>query len=1047
MWRYKFAFVCSFLLAPEAVLAQQRTIPATVPRQIQFGGTLRDATGTLRSGAAALTFSLYREQDSRTPVWQETQNVQVDETGHYTVHLGATEVRGMPLELFTSAASLWLGVQAQEPGSVEQPRVLLVSVPYALKASDADTLGGLPAAAFVTRDSLSAAGGGTGEKLASAMSGNTRAVAAATSNVGGAGTPNYIPIWSDSATLGNSLLYQFGSNIGIGTTSPVAALQLVSPAAGTPALAVQAAGGQAASLQQWLDSGGTTLSSIDNNGNAFFPTGNFGVTLPAGAVVSAGQSVTDPAAAQVVGIQAAVSTAPTGGTSAPLYGAALTSVISGAVGTSGQASGLFAQGSSAVSSGGTVPALSGGLFVAANNGSGATTSLYGGSFTTLNQGGGTATNQYGGYFANSVSASSAVTNLFGSYVAAPSISGGGSAANAYGLYLENVAGATGTNFALYSAGGTSYFGGNVGIGIAAPAAQLEVAGAARFDGPVTFNASNSIATFTGNVGIGTSTAVSPLTVKGIITITNPSVPELHWGYSGQTNPYRSWWTAGIDQAATVPLRDFFISKGYTFGVIDAAISSGSNTLTSSQANFTAAALGFTVAGSGIPANTTITSVIDSSHATMSTTATTTATGVNVLFSKAGQSVNDTLYIAHNGFGQATWGINWPGAASDYAMTMRSDPNIVSQGNLHLRYNAGQTGNQISTDSAATADAFHVAADGSVRVRTTSATALQVTNVGGAPKFVVDSSAIKVGIGTSTPQGTLVIQPVTTSSGQTANGNANSIVIDGSANVGISVLSGSSSLGSLYFGDSNGPGEGRIQYNHATNTLAIFTNTNQRVTIDASGRVGIGTATPTLGPLQMASGAYVTSGGVWTNASDRNLKENFRLIDGDDILKKINKLPISEWDYKNEGPGIRHIGPMAQDFRQVFGLGNNDTSISTIDPAGISLLGIQALDKKVETLQAKVRETAACSITADSVGETVLTAGSNSIRVRFSQAYSEKPIVTANATGMAALADGFRYALTDIDSTGFTIRTAQPVTEDTTFNWHSASRPAGRQMSF
>jgi hypothetical protein len=43
-------------------------------------------------------------------------------------------------------------------------------------------------------------------------------------------------------------------------------------------------------------------------------------------------------------------------------------------------------------------------------------------------------------------------------------------------------------------------------------------------------------------------------------------------------------------------------------------------------------------------------------------------------------------------------------------------------------------------------------------------------------------------------------------------------------------------------------------------------------VDASNRVGIGTTNPTLGPLQMGSGAYVTVGGVWTNASSRSYKD-------------------------------------------------------------------------------------------------------------------------------------------------------------------------------
>lgn len=126
-----------------------------------------------------------------------------------------------------------------------------------------------------------------------------------------------------------------------------------------------------------------------------------------------------------------------------------------------------------------------------------------------------------------------------------------------------------------------------------------------------------------------------------------------------------------------------------------------------------------------------------------------------------------------------------------------------------------------------------------------------------------------------------------------------------------------------------------------------------VTIDSTGKMGIGIA-PTLGPLHMASGAYVTAGGDWTNASDRNLKTNFIDLDNDLILDKIAALPLVEWSFKTEvDQNVRHFGPMAQDFYTIFGLGNNNTSISTIDPSGIALAGVQGLYLKMNLLTADV----------------------------------------------------------------------------------------------
>jgi hypothetical protein len=114
----------------------------------------------------------------------------------------------------------------------------------------------------------------------------------------------------------------------------------------------------------------------------------------------------------------------------------------------------------------------------------------------------------------------------------------------------------------------------------------------------------------------------------------------------------------------------------------------------------------------------------------------------------------------------------------------------------------------------------------------------------------------------------------------------------------------------------------------------------------------------LNPIEHSSGAHLSPGGTWTNASDENLKENFQTIDGDDLLEKIDELNIGEWNYINESESVKHIGPTAQDFEKTFGLGSDGKSISTIDPAGIALAAIKALNaksKKVDELEAKVAE--------------------------------------------------------------------------------------------
>jgi hypothetical protein len=105
----------------------------------------------------------------------------------------------------------------------------------------------------------------------------------------------------------------------------------------------------------------------------------------------------------------------------------------------------------------------------------------------------------------------------------------------------------------------------------------------------------------------------------------------------------------------------------------------------------------------------------------------------------------------------------------------------------------------------------------------------------------------------------------------------------------------------------------------------------------------------VGTLESDSGAYLSEGGAWVNASSRELKENLATTSAEDILEKIALLPIYSWNYKAEDATVSHVGPMAEDFYDSFHLGgeNGNKNISTIDPAGIALLGIKALNEKLE----------------------------------------------------------------------------------------------------
>ena len=92
------------------------------------------------------------------------------------------------------------------------------------------------------------------------------------------------------------------------------------------------------------------------------------------------------------------------------------------------------------------------------------------------------------------------------------------------------------------------------------------------------------------------------------------------------------------------------------------------------------------------------------------------------------------------------------------------------------------------------------------------------------------------------------------------------------------------------------------------------------------------------------------GGLLTEASSVLLKEHFVAIDGQEVLDRLARLPITTWNYKTDDPSVRHMGPMAQDFYAAFGLGQDDRHIAPLDVNGVALAGVQALSQQVQALE-------------------------------------------------------------------------------------------------
>jgi hypothetical protein len=85
-------------------------------------------------------------------------------------------------------------------------------------------------------------------------------------------------------------------------------------------------------------------------------------------------------------------------------------------------------------------------------------------------------------------------------------------------------------------------------------------------------------------------------------------------------------------------------------------------------------------------------------------------------------------------------------------------------------------------------------------------------------------------------------------------------------------------------------------------------------------------------------------GSWASLSDRTLKTGVTPIDDAGVLDKVAAMPVDEWSYRSE-PGVRHLGPMAQDFYAAFNVGEDDRHIATIDEDGVALAAIKALHRQ------------------------------------------------------------------------------------------------------
>ena len=209
-----FVIVALIGFPPAPALGSQPSI--SVPRVVKFSGVFQPADGQPPASREVVTLSVYADQEGGVPLWQEIQTVAVDTTGRFTVLLGASHPDGLPLELFASGEARWMSLAFARPGEVERPRVQLTSVPYALKAEDAETLGGRPVSDFL----LAPTQGDKAHRAAGASADASLVPPPKPPVVTPLvlpGTPNFLAKYVNSADVGNSSVFEINGRVGMGT--------------------------------------------------------------------------------------------------------------------------------------------------------------------------------------------------------------------------------------------------------------------------------------------------------------------------------------------------------------------------------------------------------------------------------------------------------------------------------------------------------------------------------------------------------------------------------------------------------------------------------------------------------------------------------------------------------------------------------------------------------------------------------------------------------------------------------------------------------------
>lgn len=158
--------------------------------------------------------------------------------------------------------------------------------------------------------------------------------------------------------------------------------------------------------------------------------------------------------------------------------------------------------------------------------------------------------------------------------------------------------------------------------------------------------------------------------------------------------------------------------------------------------------------------------------------------------------------------------------------------------------------------------------------------------------------------------------------------------------------GSNSWAGGYFAHAAHPGAFVWSDSVATNVFA--STANHQFAVRATGGARFVSNVAGNSGVQLPAG-----GGAWQSLSDRHAKDNFREVNPREVLEQVAAMPVTTWNYRSQAAGIRHIGPMAQDFHAAFGVGEDERHITSTDADGVALAAIQGLYAIVKKKDARI----------------------------------------------------------------------------------------------